>query len=71
VHRRNTGLQDFTCDYVNDDYKKWRFGLGLLDWNGFTLTAIYENQDNIAEGSSVPGWPSSMPMATSVSAPAR
>jgi predicted porin len=39
-----------TCDFVRDDYNKWRFGLGLLDWNGFTLTAIYENQDNNPEG---------------------
>lgn len=27
--------------------KKWRAGLGLLDWNGFTLAAIYENQDDL------------------------
>ena len=39
-----------SCGYVGDDYNKWRFGLGLLDWNGFTLTAIYENQDNNAAG---------------------
>ena len=45
-----TGLETFNCDYVGDDFNKWRFGLGLLDWNGFTLTAIYENQDNIAAG---------------------
>jgi predicted porin len=38
------------CSFVSDDYNKWRFGLGLLDWNGFTLTAIYENQDNVPEG---------------------
>ncbi|AHF02756.1 porin [Marichromatium purpuratum 984] len=31
--------------YVEDDYTKWRAGLGLLDWNGFTLAAVYENQD--------------------------
>jgi predicted porin len=24
---------------------KWRVGLGLLDWNGFTLAGVYENQD--------------------------
>ncbi|ESQ11238.1 MAG: porin [Thiohalocapsa sp. PB-PSB1] len=36
-----------SCNYVGDDYNKYRFGLGLLDWNGFTLTAIYENQDNL------------------------
>jgi len=45
-----TGLETFDCNYVGDDYNKWRFGLGLLDWNGFTLTAIYENQDNNAAG---------------------
>ena len=43
-----TGMPN--CNYVNDDYNKWRFGLGLLDWNGFTLTAIYENQDNLPLG---------------------
>jgi predicted porin len=26
---------------------KWRAGLGLLDWNGFTLAAVYENQDDL------------------------
>ena len=41
-----TNLPTRSCDYVNDDYTKWRVGLGLLDWNGFTLTAIYEDQDN-------------------------
>jgi predicted porin len=30
----------------NSDYTKWRIGLGLLDWNGFTLTGIYEQHDN-------------------------
>ncbi|MGB5833553.1 MAG: porin [Thiohalocapsa sp.] len=39
-----------TCNYVGDDYNKYRFGLGLLDWNGFTLTAIYEDQDNNPDG---------------------
>ncbi|NEV64989.1 porin [Thiorhodococcus minor] len=33
--------------YVDDDYTKWRVGLGLLDWNGFTLTGIYEEQSDI------------------------
>jgi predicted porin len=27
------------------DFDKWRVGLGLLDWNGFTLDGIYENWD--------------------------
>jgi predicted porin len=26
---------------------KWRAGLGLLDWNGFTLAGVYENQDDL------------------------
>jgi predicted porin len=26
---------------------KWRVGLGLLDWNGFTLAGVYENQDDL------------------------
>jgi predicted porin len=26
-----------------EDYEKWRVGLGLLDWNGFTLSGVYEN----------------------------
>jgi predicted porin len=38
------------ADYVNDDYTKWRVGLGLLDWNGFTLTGIYEEQSNLPGG---------------------
>ena len=29
-----------------NDYTKWRIGLGLLDWNGFTLTGIYETHDS-------------------------
>ncbi|MEY6433392.1 porin [Thioalkalicoccus limnaeus] len=27
-------------------FDKWRVGLGLLDWNGFTLTGLYENWAN-------------------------
>jgi predicted porin len=34
------------CAYTSDDATAWRVGLGLLDWNGFTLTGIYENRDN-------------------------
>jgi predicted porin len=30
------------------DFDKWRVGLGLLDWNGFSLTGIYENLDGAA-----------------------
>jgi len=39
-----------TCDYVDSAYNKWRIGLGLLDWNGFTLTGIYEQQENLPSG---------------------
>jgi predicted porin len=31
-----------------EDWTKWRLGLGLLDWNGFTLTGIYESHSNVA-----------------------
>jgi len=37
-----------SCSTTNSDWNKWRFGLGLLDWNGFTLSAIYESQEGIA-----------------------
>ncbi|MGQ9659759.1 MAG: porin [Thermochromatium sp.] len=37
-------------NYVDDDYTKWRLGLGLLDWNGFTLAGIYEEQSNLPKG---------------------
>ncbi len=30
----------------NSAWDYWRVGLGLLDWNGFTLTAIYEGHNN-------------------------
>ncbi len=36
-----------SCDYISDSFDKWRIGLGLLDFNGFTLTAIWERQENI------------------------
>ncbi|WPL14547.1 porin [Thiorhodovibrio litoralis] len=39
-----------TCGYVDNDYAKWRFGLGILDWNGFTFSFVYENQDNNPAG---------------------
>lgn len=39
-----------SCNYVKDDYTKWRIGLGLLDWNGFTFTAMYEQQDDLPGG---------------------
>ncbi|BCU08184.1 porin [Allochromatium tepidum] len=48
----NTAASDnkFSPNYVDDDYTKWRLGLGLMDWNGFTLTGIYEEQSNLPKG---------------------
>jgi len=46
----DTGLPNNSCNYVDDDFSKWRLGLGLLDWNGFTLTGVYEQQDNLPAG---------------------
>jgi predicted porin len=43
------------CEAATDDYNKWRLGLGLLDWNGFTLTGIYENQENMPGSGAVQG----------------
>lgn len=34
------------CAYTEDDATAWRVGLGLLDWNGFTLTGVYESRDD-------------------------
>ncbi|WP_058553979.1 porin [Thiohalocapsa sp. ML1] len=45
-----SGQPTASCSFVDNDYSKWRIGLGLLDWNGFTLTAIYEQQDDLPEG---------------------
>jgi predicted porin len=39
-----------SCSYIDSSYNKWRIGLGLLDWNGFTLTGIYEQQENRPSG---------------------
>lgn len=33
------------CDYVDSDATAWRAGLGILDWNGFTLAGIYEHRE--------------------------
>ena len=44
------GTPTLGCDYVDDDFSKWRLGLGILDWNGFTLTAIYEDQSDLPGG---------------------
>lgn len=40
------GTPNLRCTYIDDAYNKWRIGLGLLDWHGFTLAAIYEDQEN-------------------------
>jgi predicted porin len=44
------GTQRLSCGYVDNDFSKWRLGLGMLDWNGFTLTGIYEQQDDLPGG---------------------
>ncbi|MEA3640808.1 MAG: porin [Lamprobacter sp.] len=44
------GLQTLSCNYISDSYDKWRIGLGLLDFNGFTLTALWERQENLPSG---------------------
>jgi len=31
-----------------DDWTYWRVGLGILDWNGFTLDGVYESHSNVA-----------------------
>jgi predicted porin len=46
----SAGQPTLACAYVDDDYTKWRIGLGILDWNGFTLTAVYEDQSDLANG---------------------
>jgi predicted porin len=50
------GDPTLSCNYVGDSYDKWRFGLGLLDWNGFTLSAVYENQENLPGGQTRSAW---------------
>jgi predicted porin len=30
-----------------DDWSYWKIGLGLLDWNGFTIDGIYESHSNV------------------------
>jgi len=44
------GAPAASCNYVEDDYSKWRVGLGILDWNGFSLTAVYEEQSDLPRG---------------------
>ena len=43
---RNTGYQTFYGETADDD-SKWRLGLGLLDWNGFTLSGVYESRTGV------------------------
>ena len=40
------GTRTLSCDYVGDDFTKWKIGLGLLDWNGFTLAGIFSQQND-------------------------
>jgi predicted porin len=44
------GTPTLTCSYLKNDFTKWRLGLGILDWNGFTLAAVYEQQDDLPAG---------------------
>lgn len=34
---------------AGDDWDKWRVGLGLMSFNNFTLTGVYENWDGLVE----------------------
>jgi predicted porin len=36
-------IEDF---FDNDDWSYWKIGLGILDWNGFTLSGVYEDHSN-------------------------
>ncbi len=45
-----TSNNRLSSSHVSDDYTKWRVGLGMLDWNGFTLAGIYEEQSNLPRG---------------------
>lgn len=54
--------QTSSCGTSDSDWTKWRFGLGLLDWNGFSLTAIYEHHDNIAGSNAYTTGPAYAPL---------
>jgi len=41
------GAYDIVHAVFADDDSKWRLGLGLLDWHGFTLTGVYESRENV------------------------
>ncbi len=32
---------------LTDDYTKWRVGLGVLGWSGFSATALYEDRSSV------------------------
>jgi predicted porin len=38
------------CDYIDDDATTYTFSLGLLDWNGFTLSGMFEKQEDLPTG---------------------
>jgi predicted porin len=44
------GIYSYQCQQTDSDFTKWRLGLGLLNWNGFSLTGIYEQQEDLAGG---------------------
>jgi len=41
----NGAWTSYSCSQVDDDFTQWRIGLGILDWNGFTLTGVYANEE--------------------------
>lgn len=45
--RWQDGLYDTSHGIVAGDETRWRFGLGLLDWNGIDLTGIYESRSQV------------------------
>jgi predicted porin len=44
----NPGAGLGACSTSDSDQTQWRFGLGLLDWNGFSLAAIYAHMEGLA-----------------------
>lgn len=45
--RQQEGAYDTAHGLPPSDDKKWRIGLGLLDWHGFTLSGVYESRRDI------------------------
>lgn len=45
--RWQDGLYDTSHGTLADDETRWRFGLGLLDWRGIVLSAVYESRSGI------------------------